>query len=51
MSKILAEFIAAAVCGKLQLCYLLDFLKSKTLWRVLLLFSKIVHQRVSPGKI
>jgi len=50
MSKISAEFIAAAA-RKPQFYYLLDFSKSKTLWRVLVLFSKIVDQKVSPDKI
>ena len=36
---------------RLQREILLDFSKSKTLGQVLVLFSKIVDQRVSPGKI
>ena len=41
MSKFSAEFIAAAA-RKPQFYFLLDFSKSKTLWQVLVLFSKIV---------
>ena len=47
LSKFSAEFIAAAA-RKAQAYFLLDFSKSKTLVN---LFSKIVYQRVSPGKI
>ena len=50
MSKFSAEFIAAAA-RKPQFYFLSDFSKSKTLWQVLVLVSKIVHQKVSPGKI
>ena len=50
MSEFSAEFIAAAA-RKAQFYFLLDFPKSKTLGQVLDLFSKIVYQRVSPGKI
>ena len=50
MFKFSAEFTAAAA-RKPQFSFLMDFSKSKTLWRVLVLFSKIVHKRVSPDKI
>ena len=50
MSKFSAEFMAVAA-RKPQLYFLLDFSKLKTLEQVLVLFSKIVDQRVSPGKI
>ena len=50
MSKFLAEFIAVAA-RKPQFYFLSDSSKSKTLWQVLVLVSKIVHQRVSPDKI
>ena len=50
MSKFSAEFMAAAA-SKPQFYFLLDFSKLKTLGQVLVLFSKIVDQRVSPGKI
>ena len=50
MSEFSAEFIAAAA-RKPQFYFLLDFSKLKTLGQVLDLFSKIVYQGVSPGKI
>ena len=50
MSEFSAEFIAAAE-RKPQFYFLLDFSKLTTFGQVLDLFSKIVHQRVSPGKI
>ena len=50
MSKFPAEFIAVAA-RKPQFYFLSDSSKSKTLWQVLVLVSKIVHQRVSPDKI
>ena len=50
MSEFSAKFIAAAA-QKPQIYFLLDFSKLKTLGQVLDLFSKIVYQRVSPGKI
>ena len=50
MTKFSAKFMAAAA-RKPQFYFLLDFSKSKTLTQVLVLFSKIVDQRVSPGKI
>ena len=49
MSKFSAEFKAAAA-RKPQFLFLLDFSKLKTVGEVLDLFSKTVHQRVSPGK-
>ena len=50
MSEFSAEFIAAKA-RKPQFYFLLDFSKQKTLGQVLDLFSKVVYQRVSPGKI
>ena len=50
ISKFSAEFMAAAA-RKPQFYFLLDFSKTKTLRQVLFLFSKVVYQRVSPGKI
>ena len=50
MSKFSAKFIAAAA-RKPQFYFLLDFSKLKTFSQVLVLNSKIVYQRVSPGKI
>ena len=50
MTEFSAEFTAAAA-RKPQFYFLLDFSKLKTLGQVLDLFSKIVYQRVSPGKI
>ena len=44
MSKFSAEFVAAAA-QKLQFYFLLDFSKLKTLWQVLLLYSKIVQKK------
>ena len=49
MSKFAAEFMAA-VARKPRFYFLLDFSKSKTLGQVLDLFSKIIYQKVSPGK-
>ena len=50
MSEFSAEFTAAAA-RKLQVYFLLDFSKLKSLGQVLEIFSKIVYQRASPGKI
>ena len=50
MHKFSAEFNGGR-SAKTAILISLDFSKSKTLWAVLVLFSKIVHQRVSLGKI
>ena len=50
MHKFSAEFNGGR-SAKTAILILLDFSKSKTLWQVLVVFSKIVHQRVSLGKI
>ena len=50
MHKFSANLMEAAE-RKAQFYFLLDFLKSKALRQVLVSFSKIVPQRVSPGKI
>ena len=50
LHKFSAEFNGGR-SAKTAILISLDFSKSKTLWAVLVLFLKIVHQRVSLGKI